>query len=61
MEGKLGLNKETLRELTDLELRGVGGGERITTLVTDLTTQTPVCPSGATWFNDCGSIQVTCG
>lgn len=58
MKSKLQLNKETLRELTESELSEAKGGERITTVVN---TQSVVCPSGATWFQECGSVQVTCG
>lgn len=54
---RLTLSKETLRDLTDRDLTEVGGGGETTTL----TTQTPVCPSGATWFWDCQSVQVVCG
>ena len=53
---KLELNKETLRELSDdslTEVAGGGGGGGAT--------QTFVCPSGATWFNDCESTWVSCG
>ncbi|HWL65168.1 MAG TPA: hypothetical protein VNP73_04255 [Actinomycetota bacterium] len=50
MDKKLELNTETLRELTDVELTDVGGGrEEITKNVT----QSPVCPSGATWLQQC--------
>ncbi len=50
---KLELNLETLRELSEDDLQAVAGGQdnRIPTLLT--TTQTPACPSGATWFQSC--------
>jgi hypothetical protein len=52
-ERKLELHKETLRSLTDADLNEVSGGtkEDITTVLT--MTQTPLCPSGATWFASC--------
>ncbi len=50
---KLELNKETLRSLTEEDLTEVAGGmENITTICGN--TQTPLCPSGATWFAGCG-------
>lgn len=58
MSKKLELNKETLRGLDDAELTDAVGGAQttscpdVTTLFT-LNTQTPVCPSGATWFAGC--------
>lgn len=54
---KLELNKETLRSLTDADLtEAVGGAQttscpKTTTLLTS--SQTPMCPSGATWFASC--------
>ena len=57
---KLELSTETLRDLTQDELSQVGGGAAYTTNC-PLWTQTPVCPSGATWFWDCQSVQVSCG
>jgi hypothetical protein len=49
---KLELNKETLRTLSDETLEEVAGGmEKITTVCGH--TQTPLCPSGATWFSGC--------
>lgn len=60
MGKKLELNKETLRDLSDEALQGVAGGEASTTTCPG-NTQTPVCPSGATWFWDCQSVQVSCG
>ena len=60
MRKKLELNKETLRDLSDVDLAEVAGGAYTTTCpgtkttgTTGLTTQTPVCPSGATWFAGC--------
>ena len=55
---KLDLSTETLRDLTQDELSAVAGGAITTTC--PMTTQTPVCPSGATWFWDCQSVQVSC-
>lgn len=58
MSKKLELNKETLRGLDDAELADAVGGAQttscpdVTTLFT-ANTQTPVCPSGATWFAGC--------
>jgi len=54
MEGfdKLDLSTETLRELSAEELASVAGGAGITTTC-PMATQTPVCPSGATWFTSC--------
>jgi hypothetical protein len=54
---KLELHKETLRSLTDADLTDAVGGAsttscpKVTTLLT--MTQTPLCPSGATWFQGC--------
>jgi hypothetical protein len=48
---ELELSVETLRELTDDQLTQVAGGAYPTG--TGLYTQTPVCPSGATWFAPC--------
>jgi hypothetical protein len=54
---KLELNKETLRSLNDADLADAVGGiattgcKGVTTVLT--TTQTPACPSGATWFAPC--------
>ncbi|HEX2295884.1 MAG TPA: class I lanthipeptide [Actinomycetota bacterium] len=54
---KLELNKETLRDLNEADLGEVAGGayttgcQGPTTVLT--TTQTPACPSGATWFAPC--------
>ena len=59
---RLELSTETLRELTPRELSGVAGGgpngPQPTPPVYAIT-GTIVCPSGATWFADCGSLQ-TC-
>lgn len=57
---KLALSTETLRDLTGDELAQVAGGGAQTTNC-GLVTETPVCPSGATWFWDCQSVQVGCG
>ena len=50
---KLELNLETVRELSEDDLGNVAGGQetKIPTITT--TTQTPACPSGATWFTSC--------
>lgn len=50
---KLELHKETLRDLTDSDLDEVAGGmdQKITTFASP--TQSPVCPSGATWLMAC--------
>ena len=50
---KLELNLETVRELSEDDLQGIAGGQdtKIPTITT--TTQTPACPSGATWFTSC--------
>lgn len=60
MAKKLQLNRETLRDLSDEALRAVAGGEASTTTCPG-NTQTPVCPSGSTWFVDCESTRITCG
>ncbi|MDQ3953019.1 MAG: hypothetical protein M3279_08670 [Actinomycetota bacterium] len=57
---KLELHKETLRDLTDVDLAEVAGGAYTTTCpdtttLTTMNTQTPVCPSGGTWLKDCES------
>ncbi|CAA9475526.1 MAG: hypothetical protein AVDCRST_MAG85-277 [uncultured Solirubrobacteraceae bacterium] len=57
---KLALSTETLRDLTGDELAQVAGGGAATTGCAPAT-ETPVCPSGATWFWDCQSVQVGCG
>ena len=49
---RLELSTETLRDLTREELGQVAGGARITGTC-DGVTQSPVCPSGATWFAPC--------
>ena len=46
----LELSTETLRDLTEDELRQAAGGQTITPLVTGLV------PSGATWFKDCDTM-----
>ncbi len=61
---RLELHKETLRDLTEVDLSEVSGGAATTncqgptTVLT--TTQTPACPSGATWLHECESYQVVC-
>ena len=61
---KLELHKETLRDLTEVDLaEAVGGASttscpKVTTLLT--MTQTPACPSGATWFQSCESQGMSC-
>ena len=45
---KLELSTETLCELTQHELTQVAGGIKDLQL-----TQSPACPSGATWFAQC--------
>ena len=54
---KLELNIETIRELSDEDLEQVSGGEEITKTTT-LTTQSPVCPSGSTWFASCETLHL---
>ena len=56
----LELSTETIRDLTDDELGQVAGGNAATTTCPGAT-QSPVCPSGSTWFWDCQSVQVSCG
>lgn len=59
------LHKETLRDLTESDLAEVAGGvattncQGPTTVLT--TTQSPACPSGATWLRECESYNATCG
>jgi hypothetical protein len=58
---KLELHRETLRDLTEVDLAEVSGGattgcEGPATILT--TTQTPACPSGATWLRECESYQI---
>ncbi|HEX2057839.1 MAG TPA: class I lanthipeptide [Actinomycetota bacterium] len=54
---KLQLHKETLRDLNEADLAEVAGGLATTGCQTKTeiltTTQTPACPSGATWFAPC--------
>jgi hypothetical protein len=51
---KLELNLETVRELSEDDLQSVAGGRQDTKIPTIITTtQTPACPSGATWFTSC--------
>jgi hypothetical protein len=59
---RLELSTETLRELTPEELTVVAGGvPPEPTPPAWALTQTPVCPSGATWFTSCESVQIRCG
>lgn len=57
---KLELNKETLRELSDASLAEATGGGGVPTDICGGASQTFVCPSGATWFNDCESTWIRC-
>jgi hypothetical protein len=51
---KLELSTETIRELTADELSAVAGGVKETLkCLTGMQTQSPVCPSGATWLMAC--------
>lgn len=53
---KLELSTETIRELTQGELTQVAGGAAAAYTNASgcqQTTQTAVCPSGATWFTSC--------
>ena len=50
---RLELSTETLRDLTRDQLAQVAGGAQITGVCGGGTTQSPVCPSGATWFAPC--------
>ena len=68
MSKKLQLNKETIRHLSDEDLSRVSGGAEtvkgcpaMQPSTTGQTTQSPVCPSGATWFASCESNIGTCG
>ena len=57
---KLELNKETLRDLTEVDLaEATGGMADAGAAIT--TSKSPVCPSGATWLMACESVQSTCG
>ena len=58
---KLELHRETIRDLTDADLSEASGGidNKITTFASP--TQSPVCPSGATWLMECDSYQIVCG
>jgi len=59
---RLELSTETLRELTPEELAAVAGGTPPEpTPPVNAITQTVVCPSGATWFTSCDSVQIRCG
>ncbi|MDQ3953017.1 MAG: hypothetical protein M3279_08660 [Actinomycetota bacterium] len=61
MAKKLELNRETLRDLSDDSLKSVGGGDSPITTTCPGNTQTPACPSGATWFASCESTWLQCG
>jgi hypothetical protein len=51
---RLELSTETLRELTADELADVAGGiDNTVKCLTGMNTQSPVCPSGATWLMAC--------
>ena len=54
---KLELNLETVRDLSDDDLRSVEGGAQTKTCGLLTTTQTPACPSGSTWFTSCESYN----
>ena len=54
---KLELNLETVRDLSDEDLQSVEGGAQTKTCGLLTTTQTPACPSGATWFTSCESYN----
>ncbi|HJR46024.1 MAG TPA: hypothetical protein VJ927_10515 [Actinomycetota bacterium] len=58
---KLELNLETVRELSEDELQGVAAGEAATQNACGVltTTQSPACPSGATWFAPCETYNGT--
>lgn len=58
---KLEINKETLRDLSEDSLHEVSGGKGVPTDICGYASQTFVCPSGATWFNDCESTWISCG
>jgi hypothetical protein len=55
MEGlkKLELNLETIRELSEDDLATVAGGQETKLCKIITNTQSPACPSGATWFTSC--------
>jgi hypothetical protein len=66
MSRKLQLNKETLRHLSEEDLSKVSGGTETLKCqgmrpITEGLTQSPACPSGATWFTSCESNIGTCG
>jgi hypothetical protein len=59
---KLELSTETLRALTADELAQVAGGAMYTNAGgCNQTTQSPACPSGATWFAPCFTNGLACG
>ena len=58
---RLELSTETLRDLTREELAQAAGGAAYTNAGGCQTTQSPVCPSGATWFAPCyGESRQVC-
>ncbi|HEX2295885.1 MAG TPA: class I lanthipeptide [Actinomycetota bacterium] len=59
MSKKLQLHKETIRDLSEDALGEVAGGAGPTANCT--ITQSPLCPSGATWYASCESNIGTCG
>jgi hypothetical protein len=52
---KLELNIETIRELSNDDLEAAAGGM---SKITENLTQSPACPSGATWFASCETRQI---
>jgi hypothetical protein len=50
---KLELHKETLRDLTEVDLAEVSGG--MDNMITTFAQVTNLCPSGATWLMACES------
>ena len=52
---KLELNIETIRDLSDEDLEGAAGGM---SKITENLTQSPACPSGATWFASCETLHI---
>ena len=52
---KLELNIETVRELSNDELEEAAGGM---SKITENLTQSPACPSGATWFASCETLNI---
>ena len=56
---KLELNLETVRELSEDDLKDVAGGMATKTCGLLTTTQSPACPSGSTWFTSCETYNGT--